>query len=261
MQFNKTATYWINDLFYPVYSFWKTLYNQPHEMVKFISEKKAQYKSSEKGRELHSLCRETIGQTIKAKDEFQTGCLWYILDKTSYSGLAMIGSYAPSNWDQNFTINCITNLPKTQELMKSVKHLEITNLDYTCLLAPSDKDIFLFLDPPYEITYNLYGNNGDMHEGFNHAKFAEDVKNCNHNWMITYNETPEIKERFFDYSQHCWNLTYTMAQTKRSEDEKAQVKVNYKPGETPEKSGKRGKELLVWNWTATYSMQDFNLNS
>src|SRR5271157_1283165 len=43
MQFNKNATYWVNDLFYPVYCFWKMLYEKPNDMVEFIKDAKSQF--------------------------------------------------------------------------------------------------------------------------------------------------------------------------------------------------------------------------
>lgn len=255
MQLHKHTTYHINDLFYPVYCFWKTLYNEPERMINFIMETKNTYrhqshvpeiiekgipsKSAENGRVLHKNCRDLMDELIEQKDEFVVGCYWYILNKTSYSGMAMIGSYAPLAWDQNFTDNCIKNLRDTAELMHSVYHVEITNKDYSELLSNDGDDVFIFLDPPYKIVHNLYGNKGDMHEGFDHKLFADKVKACNHRWMITYNEDPEIQNWFEGNRQKTWDLQYTMKAAKRDGQDGST-----KTG----KSGKQGKELLVWNY-------------
>src|SRR6185503_14494838 len=122
MQFNKDANYWINDLEYPVYCFWKVLNEQPMTMANYILQKKDEYTvinhrhssvvkgtpsiHAINGSNLHAWCRSTINETVNDKDEFKTACLWYILNRTSYSGMSMIGSYAPLAWDQNFTDNC-----------------------------------------------------------------------------------------------------------------------------------------------------------
>lgn len=260
MQFNKHADYWINDLFYPVYCFWKTLYLESDDMVKYLLSKRLEYTyqistpeivtkgtpsaSAEKtGRLLHEWCRNEIVETIKRKDEFHTACLWYILNKTSYSGMAMIGSYAPLAFDQNFTLNCIKNLPKTSELMHSVKSLKITNLDYSKMLENNNtENTFIFLDPPYDIKDNLYGNNGDMHRGFDHKLFADEVMKCSHRWMITYNDNPTLVERFSKYYQIPWDLQYTMKAAKRVLSDGSTANV---------KSGKKGKELLITNYPLT----------
>lgn len=258
MQFNKTASYWINDKFYPVYCFWKTVYEHPEEMVHWLLSKRFVHTyqsktpeiivkgtpsvSAEKtGRLLHEWCRKEIENTIKAGDEFTTGCLWYILNKTSYSGMAMIGTYAPLAWDQNFTENCIKNLPKTSELLHSVHELSITNVDYSFLLSNKGQDnTFIFLDPPYDIKDNLYGNKGDMHRGFDHQLFANQVKECKHKWMITYNDNETIRKWFSEYQCVPWDLQYTMKAAKR-EGQVGSVSTG--------KSGKKGKELLVTNWS------------
>jgi len=265
MQYKKDAVYWINDLCFPVYCFWKLLYENPQGMQKFLSIKKAEFviandvvgnivdgkkipsQSAEKGRVLHEICRKLINES---KDEFQTACLWYILNKLSYSGMAMIGSYAPLAFDQNFTDTCIANLHKTSELMHSVKEVRITNLDYRELLKPEGDGVFVFLDPPYKIPHSLYGNNGELHEYFNHQEFSDTIKNCNHKWMITYNQDDDIEKWFSDpkYRQIKWDLTYTMKAAKRADVEKADIKMKYEDGKEPEKSGKKGKELLILNY-------------
>ena len=38
-----------------------------------------------------------------------------------------------------------------------------------------EKDIFVYLDPPYDIKSNLYGKKGNMHRGFDHDKFFYDL--------------------------------------------------------------------------------------
>ncbi len=256
MQEHKDVDYWINDLFYPVYCFWWTLYHQPNEMVEYIRKQKARCaipgeiivkgaasQSARNGATLHRACREIIEDTIKSQNMFKTACIWYILNKLSYSGMAMIGSYAPLAWDQNFTDNCIANLPKTSELMHSVKSVKITSLDYTFLLHSKleSEGVFIFMDPPYKIVHSLYGKNGDMHEGFDHQKFADNVKQCNHKWMITYNDDPDIKRWFPEPPYHLtpWELQYTMKAAKR-EGQEGSAKTG--------KSGKSGKELLILNY-------------
>lgn len=273
MQFNKTADYWINDLFYPVYGFWKTLYDYPNEMIDCISYNKQQYiidklpqikkgipsRNAENGKELHKFCRRKIESSIYDKDEFHTACYWYILNKTSFSGMAMIGNYAPLAWDQNFTDNCIKNLINISNLMHSVKSLKITNLDYSELLNDTNDNTFIVCDPPYDIKHNLYGNDGDMHREFNHKKFADDIKNCKSpKWMITYNDNEIINEWFKDYRCIPWNLQYTMKAAKRTThgnliSEKKKLGQNPKliqmsKDNSSEKTGKKGKELLILNY-------------
>ena len=253
MQINPNAEFFINDLFFPVYAFWKTLNEEGTTMMNYILQKKDEYivnrheknirgiasSNAENGRRLHAWCRAEIIKYIDSKDIFHTACLWYILNKTSFSGMSMIGSYAKLAFDQNFSDKCILNLPKVSDLMHTVKSLKITNLDYSELLKDTNKDVFIFADPPYDIKDNLYGNNGDMHRGFDHQKFANDIKSIKTPWMITYNNNDTIRNWFSEYQCIPWELQYTMKSIKR-EGQEGSIKTG--------KSGKKGKELLIKNY-------------
>ena len=67
----------------------------------------------------------------------------------------------------------------------------ITNLDYEELVKREGENVFIFLDPPYYSATKsaLYGKNGNMHKSFDHVKFAENMKNCKHKWLITYDDS------------------------------------------------------------------------
>lgn len=254
MQFNPDAQYWINDIEYPVYCFWKTLYERPQDMVDFLLDEKLRFTmpgtvvkgtpsaSAKKGRDLWASCRQEIRGLIERKDnEFLTGCQWYILNKTSYSGMWGIGNYTPLAWDQNFTENCIRNLPKTSALMHSVRSIQITCLDYTSLLhgKRDSTGVYIFLDPPYDIKDNLYGLDGNTHQSFDHMRFYQSISKCKQEWLITYNDDPVLVDRFKGYHQHAWELQYTMKAAKR-EGQAGSKKTG--------KSGKKGEELLIWNY-------------
>jgi len=271
-QMHPERDYHINDLFYPVYCFWKTMDDQCMTMMNYIIQKKEEYivnrnetikkgiatENANNGRKLHQWCRKEIEDAIIQKNEFYTACLWYILNKTSFSGMSMIGSYSKLAWDQNFSDKCIFNLPTVSDLMHSVKSLKITNLDYSELLKDTDKDTFLFLDPPYDIKDNLYGNEGDMHRGFNHSLFMNSVQACETPWMITYNDNPFIADRFKNYNCIPWELQYTMKAAKRTEtgnlmtdavkDGRMNTSLKQSKDSKSDFSGKKGKELLILNY-------------
>ena len=72
-----------------------------------------------------------------------------------------------------------------------------------------DKDIFVYLDPPYEIKTNLYGKRGNMHKGFDHTVLLDqDRYVCDQ--MVSYNSSNLIKSRFIDWTPYEYDHTYTM---------------------------------------------------
>ena len=76
----------------------------------------------------------------------------------------------------------------------------------------------------------LYGKNGDLHIGFDHKKFAEDMKACPHKWMITYDDCEEIRNNFSFAHLYEWEFQYGMN--------------NYKKD-----FAAKGKELIITNYS------------
>jgi len=90
-----------------------------------------------------------------------------------------------------------------------IQKWQITNYDYAELLD-GDEDAFVFADPPYDIKSFIYGEQGNMHDTFDHKKFHDDVEYCKNMVMITYNSNDKLKEAYTGWDQLEWDLTYTM---------------------------------------------------
>ena len=80
-------------------------------------------------------------------------------------------------------------------------------------------DNLLFLDPPYylENKSKLYGNNGDMHENFDHKKLYNSIYNRK-NWIMTYNNCTYIKDLYKDFKIVETNWSYGMNKDKKSSE-------------------------------------------
>ena len=85
-------------------------------------------------------------------------------------------------------------------------------------VVPPTETAFIFLDPPYYLeTSKLYGNNGDMHESFDHqALFNAITKKSG--WMMTYNNCPYIRELYKDYTIIETSWSYGMNASKESSE-------------------------------------------
>jgi DNA adenine methylase len=71
-------------------------------------------------------------------------------------------------------------------------------------------DVFVFLDPPYDIKDFLYGTGRKLHSSFSHERFADDVDKCSHRFMVTYNLNDWITNRYKEYNLNEWKLRYSM---------------------------------------------------
>jgi hypothetical protein len=45
-----------------------------------------------------------------------------------------------------------------------------------------------------------------LHTSFNHAEFAQEMKQCKHAWLITYDDSPEIRKNFVYANIYEWQL-------------------------------------------------------
>jgi DNA adenine methylase len=197
---------WVNDLYWPLYNFWIHLRDRGEQLSNALHETKTNYNTVDKARELFEQSKKELSD--KDTTNFEKAINFWIVNKCSFSGLTESSSFSKAASEGNFTLKGIADL---KEYSKLIKNWKITNQSYDTLLDGTiDDDLFIYLDPPYEISSNLYGKKGAMHKGFDHDLFA---KNCNLNGPMTaisYNADQSVKERFPDWNQYEFPLTYTM---------------------------------------------------
>ena len=75
------------------------------------------------------------------------------------------------------------------------------------------EDVLLYLDPPYMIKDNLYGDSGDLHKIFKHEEFFDVCQSLECHQLISYNSDNLIKDAFTGYDMSDYDLTYTMRST------------------------------------------------
>src|SRR5262249_7572239 len=134
---------------------------------------------------------------------------FFILNRITFSGVVESGGYSPLAFQGRFTESSIERVATLGKILEGVK---ITHLDYRLVLRDGGREVFTFLDPPYfkATKSRLYGRNGVLHTTFNHAEFASEIKKCNHSWLITYDNSPEIRKSF-DFAHILnWELQYGM---------------------------------------------------
>ncbi len=194
--------YWINDINKDLILFYQYYQKEP---TKLINEIKTIKKKRPNGKVLYS-------NLIKNSDnleEFQRATRFFILNRVTFSGLTEAGGYSEEAFVKRFTDSSIQRLSEASDLLKGIK---ITNKDYSDALKESGGNVFIFLDPPYmsNSKSKLYGKRGCFHEGFDHKNFAEDMKRCKHKWLITYDDTPEVRKLFSFANIYKWKLQYSM---------------------------------------------------
>lgn len=200
------AKLWLNDKYYNLYCFWKTLQYNPRELMYRLTYNKGICGDSiEKHREFFEDAKARL-QDDSTSDSFNRAAAFFIANRCSYGGLTEIGSFSKTAALGRFTFSSISKLLSVSNLIQDAK---ITCLDYNALLKePGDKNTFIFLDPPYDI---LKTNNDHLykhHHDFNHIQFWVDYMKCEYKSMITYNYSEDLVKRYKPFIQEKWNLKY-----------------------------------------------------
>jgi len=197
---------WVNDLYEPLVNFWQQLQIFGPDLKSKLSDLKSKYNDSTKAKVLFLESKEYLSHPSKFTDSLQRAVSFYIVNKCSFSGLTESSSFSPQASDNNFSMRGIEKLDSYSDIIKNWK---ITNYSYDYLMD-GDMQSFLYLDPPYDIKDNLYGNKGSMHKTFDHDRFAVDCSACEMDQLISYNSDQLVKDRFTGWNVGEFDLTYTM---------------------------------------------------
>ena len=198
---------WVNDLYEPLYNFWRELQENGREMRDQLVQLKNRHPEPVSAKLLFLDAKEKVNDD--QTPNLSRAVSFYVVNKCSFSGLTESSSFSRQASDANFTVRGIEKLKGYSEIIQNWK---ITNWSYEGLLTDNLR-CFIYSDPPYDIKDNLYGNKGDLHKRFDHDQFAADCDNHLARQLISYNSAQMVKDRFKDWMTCTYDLTYTMRST------------------------------------------------
>jgi DNA adenine methylase len=181
---------WVNDLYGPLYNFWRVLQDQGRELRDQLVQLKYRHPEPVSAKLLFLDAKEKLNDD--STSDLSAAVCFYIVNKCSFSGLTESSSFSKQASDSNFSMRGIDKLPEYSGMISKWK---ITNLSYEEIFT-DNKNIFTYLDPPYEIGSNLYGKKGNMHKGFDHDGFAAICDRFIGPQLISYNSSQLIRDRF-----------------------------------------------------------------
>lgn len=216
------ATYKMGDLSYDLYCFWLCVKNFNQELYQKIKKLKDSYQD---GKKLYEYLKNLVPEST-----IERAARFFVLNRITFSGITDAGGYSEQAFQSRFTSASIEKLQYLEPVLKGV---QVIHSSYEKLLFESGEDVFIFMDPPYyrQANSRLYGAGGSLHTTFDHFLFAENVKKCNHQYLITLDDSPEIRELFSFAYIYEWELQYSMSSFTK-------------------KSIERGKELFISNYQA-----------
>lgn len=212
------VTVWINDLNPEVHIFWYELHWDFNQLINEIQYIKDNYKDG------YKLFNELKNADLKNYTNLERAVRFFVLNRITFSGTIESGGYSQSAFEKRFTQSSITRLENLKWLNN--KPIIITNLDYKDVIKKDDyNNGFIYCDPPYLSAKDskLYGKNGDLHSFFNHEEFANTMRQCNEQWLISYDDCDIIRDLFSFANIEEINFQYSM-------------------------TNKKGKELIITNY-------------
>ena len=188
------------DIFPPLVEFWQCLGENPHELAAAVRKR---YPLSKE--DFYRLQKTHLG----IEHKLDRAAIYYVLNRASFSGSTLSGGMSPGHG--RFTPSSIARLERFYNPNVTVLHAPFTQ----SLLQ--HKETFAYLDPPYVIKSSLYGRNGNTHKNFDHAALASILKD-RYNWLLSYNDCPEIRELYKGYLFKVPAWKYGMSSQKSSNE-------------------------------------------
>lgn len=215
-------SYWINDINTDLILFWEFVKNDNLSLTNKIN---AFLQMHTDGKQLFSYLRDENNCFC----EIEKAARFFILNRITFSGTTEAGGFSQQAYSNRLTKSSILRITEAAPILKETL---ITNFDYSCCLTKEGENVFIFLDPPYYSTIKsrLYGRNGCNHIFFDFEKFAEQMKYCRHNWLITLDDNEYIRNLFSFATITPWSLQYGMNNVGSQVSEK-------------------GKELFIYNYS------------
>ena len=196
-----------NDKFTPLYNFWNMCKYNKDDLCNKLYKK------------IDTIDKETFvdlrKQIIDEPNNINQAYMYFVINRCSFSGATLSGGFSLESSKNRFTKSSVDRLNSL-----NLSNYAIYNDDFEDFINKNNESTnLLFLDPPYylEKKSRLYGNNGDMHENFDHNKLYECLSTKN-NWFMTYNNCEFIKNLYKEYTIIETNWSYGMNKSKESSE-------------------------------------------
>lgn len=207
----------INDLDKGIYSFWRAILNETNRFVEAIFEVPVTV-------EEWKYQRNVLLQADN-KYSFELGFATFYLNRTNRSGIingGMIGGIEQTgSWKLNARFNKENLADRILNIVKKKECIHLYNKDVSSLiknyLPKYEKDAFVYFDPPYfKKGKQLYLNFFNEQDHIRIEKLIKESLTCD--WVITYDDAPEIADIYANYELRRFDLNYSVAKKRRASE-------------------------------------------
>ena len=190
------------DAFSPLVAFWQHALTSPKRMAEKVRDS---YLPLER-----SAFYELQKSFSTVEDSFDRAVRFFVLNRASYSGVSLSGGMSPGH--PRLTPSVVARL----ESFKA-PNLDVQKADFADSLA-LHPNTFAYLDPPYLLgSPCLYGEQGNMHKGFDHERLARIL--CKRKgWVLSYNDCEAVRKLYRGHKIIELKWVYGMSKSKKSSE-------------------------------------------
>lgn len=199
----------INDVDPAIWAFWHSVLNETEAFVELVHRTPVTVGEWRRQRE--------IVRSEDCSDLLELGFAAFFLNRTNRSGViksaGVIGGLDQSG---AYKIDCRFNREqlacRISRVAKYREQINLTNLDALKFLTKMEKRLpqrsLIFIDPPY------FNKGSTLYTSFyrpdDHAGVAREILASDRNWVVTYDDTPEIRTLYRARRQFCFDINYTL---------------------------------------------------
>ncbi len=198
---------YINDLDDSIYAFWFSVLNLTDELCELIENTDVTMDEWFNQKEIQK-------QGIEA-GTLLLGFSTLFLNRTNHSGVIKGGVIGGKAQSGNYKLDCryqkSSLISKIKEIASRKADINLTNLDAVDFLQTIAPQIgsksLINLDPPYYVKGKGLYQNFFVHD--DHCRLFEEIKKIKQPWIVTYDDTVEIRNIYQEFNPSSFDLTYT----------------------------------------------------
>jgi len=198
----------INDLNKSVYAFWLAVLEDTDNLCRLIQDTIVNMDNW--------YIQKNIQEHSQDFSKLELGFSTFFLNRTNRSGIltgGVIGGKEQSGeWLLDARYNKQGLIDRIRRIADQKKYITVYNLDASEFIVKTLPDLpansLIYLDPPYYIKgYRLYENH---YQHDDHAAIANLVTaQIKQNWIVSYDNAPEICKLYDDYAKLLYQLNYS----------------------------------------------------
>ena len=200
----------INDLNKSIYTFWQAVLEDTDNMCRLIHDTSVNIDNWLRQKEVQA--------HPEQHSTLELGFSTFFLNRTNRSGIISGGVIGGKNqdgpWKLDSRYNKTSLISRIEKISRFSNHITVYNQDaaefFTEVIPTLPLQSIVYLDPPY------YSKGNDLYE--NHYRYDDHiiisnlVGNISQKWIVSYADTPEVREMYQQYRNMPYKLSYSAAE-------------------------------------------------